>query len=71
MVAGFFLLRARQPENSREPENTGQARREPPPSRETGRPFVKKTSISLESGANLWKVEFGTPLRRFYSVNLR
>ena len=36
----------------------GQARREPPPARETGRPFVQKTSISLESGANLWKVEF-------------
>ena len=43
----------------------------PPPSPQTGRPFVKKTGISLESGANLWKVEFGTPLRRFYSVNLR
>ena len=44
---------------------------ENPPSLQTGRPFVQKTSISLESGANLWKVEFGTPFRRFYSVNLR
>ena len=43
----------------------------PLPALETGRPFVKKTGISLESGANLWKVEFGTPFRRFYSVNLR
>ena len=41
-----------------------------PPAPQTGRPFVQKTSISLESGANLWKVEFGTPFRRFYSVNL-
>ena len=30
----------------------------PPPAPQTGRPFVKKTGISLESGANLWKVEF-------------
>ena len=43
---------------------------ENPPGPQTGRPFVQKTSISLESGANLWKMEFGTQFRRFYSVNL-
>jgi hypothetical protein len=44
---------------------------ENPPAPQTGRPFVQKTSISLESGANFGKPDFGTPFRRFYSVNLR
>ena len=29
-----------------------------PPAPQTGRPFVQKTSVSLENVANLWKVEF-------------
>ena len=40
-----------------------------PPARETGRPFVQKTNISLENGANLWKVEFGRQFRVFEGLD--